>query len=305
MTKKRPVIRPLTLLCLGMLSYLLFTYPGQNYFQTLNVKAGDIKGESTVLPSMAIPLVTKQFDQSLTARAFIVFEPKSGTIVLEKNSDTPLPPASITKLMTALVAIDLYEPDDSLFVGQNSAEGQSLGLQKGTSLFAKDLLSALLIHSANDAALVLAQNHPSGYAGFLQDMNKKAVVLGLRNTFFSNVSGIGSRDHYTSVHDLVLLGKYALRNDQIKQNVQKQSMVIEDSKGNQYRLQTTNKLLGQVEGLLGLKTGWTEDAGECLISYLDRDGREVIIAVLGSNDRFGETKTLVDWYYQHTIDKVL
>lgn len=305
MTKKRPVIRPLTLACLGMLSYILFTYPGQNFFQTLQVKVGAVKGIDTTLPTMAVPLVTQEFKEDLSARAYIVFEPKSGTIVLEKNSNTPLPPASITKLMTALVALDLYDPDDSLLVGQNSAEGQSLDLQKGTSLFAKDLISALLIHSANDASLVLAQNHPEGYAGFIADMNKKALTLGLKNTRFSNVSGIGSRDHYTSVHDLVLLGKYALREDQIKQNVQLTSKVIEDSKGNKYLLSTTNKLLGQVEGLLGLKTGWTEEAGECLISYLNRDGREVVIAVLGSKDRFGESKTLIDWYYQNTIDKVL
>lgn len=288
---------------LGLLFLVFLFYPGQNYFQRLVVNPGQVKGETYTKESLTLPLVSKNFDKNLTAKAYMVFEPVSGTVLLENNSDKELTPASVTKIMTALVARDLYEDQDSLLIAFDRAEGNIIGLKNGTSVTTDDLLKALLISSANDAALALAQNHPAGYQGFVEDMNTKSGSIGLRHTHFTNVSGIGSKDHYTTVHDLVVLTKYALKDEKIKDIVKQKQAEIEDSKGKKYLLNSTNILLGQVPGLLGVKTGWTEEAGECLVSYANRDGREVIVAVLGSSDRFGETRDLIEWFYADTFDK--
>lgn len=292
-----------TQIFLGLLLLFFLFYPGQNYYQRLVYKPGLVKGESYTKEPLTLPLVAKSFEKKLTAKAYMVFEPETGTILLEKNSEEELTPASVTKIMTALVARDLYEDGDSLFVTFKNAEGSVIGLRQDTSVLASDLLKALLISSANDAALVFAQNHPGGYKDFVGDMNIKAKDIGLRHSHFTNVSGIGSDDHYTSVHDLVILTKYALRDEEIKSIVRLKTATIEDSKGKKYSLKSTNELLGEVPGLLGVKTGWTEEAGECLVSYVLRDGREVIIAVLGSADRFGETKSLIEWFYSDTFNK--
>jgi D-alanyl-D-alanine carboxypeptidase len=189
--KTQRKVRVTTQFFLGLLLFVFLFYPGQNYYQRLVYNPGQVKGVSYTKEPLTLPLVGRAFDQKITAKAYMVFEPKTGTILLEKNSDQELTPASVTKIMTALVAKDLYEDQDSLFVTFKKAEGSVIGLQQDTSMLAADLLKALLISSANDASLVFAQNHPGGYQGFVEDMNIKAKDIGLKHSHFTNVSGIG------------------------------------------------------------------------------------------------------------------
>ena len=133
-------------------------------------------------------------------------------------------------------------------------------------------------------------------------MNQKAKQLNLSNTHFTNVSGIESTDHKTTVRDLALLTKEALKSDLIREIVStKQATITATNSNNHYLLASTNQLLGQVEGVQGFKTGWTENAGECLITLVERLNHPVIIVILNSKDRFGESKRLIDWIYTSHI----
>jgi D-alanyl-D-alanine carboxypeptidase len=288
---------------------LLLLYPGQNQWQKLDVSSTSdnrIKGVSIDLGAEIIPVANGLEPPQLTATAAVVFDPVSGTILYQKNPDEPLPPASTTKIMTALVAMEIYLPETVLaIISAPQATGSSMKLQPGEKMSVHNLLLGMMVGSANDAALTLAEHYPGGYEAFIDRMNEKAAELNLRSTHFSNVSGIGTANHYSSVHDLVILAKEAFRSPYFRELVSTKEVVVSDvTGGHQYHLMTTNKLLGMVEGVSGVKTGWTSEAGECLVTFAERDGRQIFTALLGSTDRFGESRDLIEWAYAgHTWEK--
>ncbi|MBU1922640.1 D-alanyl-D-alanine carboxypeptidase, partial [Patescibacteria group bacterium] len=131
-------------------------------------------------------------------------------------------------------------------------------------------------------------------------MNTKATELHLDNTSFRNPSGVESYNHYTSARDLAVLAAHFAEIPLLSEIVATKNITVTDVSGQLiHRLDNTNELLGELEGVKGMKTGWTENAGECLVTYVEREGRGVIIVVLGSKDRFGDTEHLVDWVYSH------
>jgi D-alanyl-D-alanine carboxypeptidase len=231
------------------------------------------------------------------------------TIMYSKNQDAKLMPASITKIMTALVALDHWSDLNTVIEVKNEdrAIGQTIKLEKGEGITLKNILYGLLVHSGNDAALAVADNYCApnvakgevgtcGYSAFVDAMNTKAKDLHLDNTTFKNPSGVEQYGHLTTARDLAILAATALQNPVIAEMAQTQRIVITDVTGViVHDLGTTNELLGVLPGLKGLKTGWTTNAGECLVSYVDRDGHKIILVVLGSLDRFGDTTKLVDW----------
>lgn len=235
----------------------------------------------------------------LTAVGISIIDYKTGVILYEKNPHKRLKPASLTKIMTALVAMDYFDEDTILFVknGQN-ANGNTIKLKKGDQLTATDLLYGLLVPSGNDAAITFAENYPGGYQAFISRMNSKAFEMGLSNTYFSNVSGVESENHFTSASDITSIARTALNRSQFSTIVSTQKINIKSIKGNYYPLETTNLLLGK-SGIYGVKTGWTPEAGECLVILADQDDHPVIISLLGSKDRFGEAETLFNWVYQN------
>ncbi len=290
-----------------LLLFLLFLYPGQNFYQTYQLSSGTRSTVSPIFPPIDVPTFIGQDYPELTAQSVFILDSNSSTILFEKNPDIRLHPASTTKIMTALVALDAYSLDQLLTVKTaNDATGNTIKLHQGDQLTVRDLLFGLLVASANDAAVTLAENFPEGYAGFVAAMNQKAQGLNLRNTSFSNVSGIESLDHRTTVRDLAILTKEALKSDLIREIVStKKAVIAAKNTQNKYQLNSTNELLDQVEGVKGFKTGWTENAGECLITYVERQGHPLIIVLLNSTDRFGESKTLIDWVYSNHIWTVL
>lgn len=235
----------------------------------------------------------------LTATGVYVYDLGTGVVLYEKNSHTRLKMASLTKVMTSLVALDYYDTDTVLSVknGQN-ANGSTANLKRGDKLIASDLLYALLVPSGNDAAITFAENYPGGYQAFINRMNSKAVEMGLYNTHFVNVSGVESPNHYTTAYDITMIAKAALSRPQFAQIVSTQKVTIKSLKGNLYPLETTNILLGE-QGIYGVKTGWTPEAGECLVILAESDGHQVIISLLNSKDRFGEAQSLFDWVFQN------
>lgn len=240
----------------------------------------------------------------ITAQAAYIYDPDSNIALFERQSDSQLMPASTTKIMTAVVALETYDLDQVITITEEERSiGNTMRLNRGEQLSVGDLLSGVLISSGNDAALALALAYPeTGYSGFVAAMNQKAKDLGLTNTSFRNVSGVESLNHYVSARDLAILTKYALQQPTIKKLVGQQTAVVKSLDGKyQHQLVSTNQLLGSVEGVYGVKTGWTENAGECLVTAVERQGHELIIVILGSQDRFGETQALIEWAYQNHL----
>lgn len=236
----------------------------------------------------------------LSSQSVMVVDLTSGVTLYEKDPNKALLPASTTKILTALVAIDTYTSEQVLKVGRISVVGQKMGLVWGEEMKFIDLLNGLLIYSANDAAEVLAQNHPGGRALFIGLMNKKVKDLGLTNSHFTNPVGLDDGAQYSTARDLVIVAKYAMQNPIFAEIVGTKEKTVKSTDGKiSHRLVNINKLLGIVPGVLGVKTGWTENARENLVTAVDRDGRKIMVVVLGSSDRFGETKELIEWIYSN------
>jgi D-alanyl-D-alanine carboxypeptidase len=235
----------------------------------------------------------------LSAQGVFAVDLNSGITLYEKNPDTQLLPASTTKIITALVSLDTYQLDQVLTVGQGvSVDGQKMGLYAGEQMKFENLLYGLLVYSANDAAETLAQNYPGGYDAFLTAMNTKAKDLSMTNSFFDNPVGLDTDGQHSTARDLIRASEVAMRNPEFAKVVGTKNIAITDTTGKiSYKLQNVNELLGTVPGVLGVKTGWTENARENLVTYIERDNHKIMIAILGSQDRFGETKELIDWIF--------
>lgn len=234
----------------------------------------------------------------LSAQGALVKDVESGKVLFEKTPDVPLLPASTVKLMTALVTVDYIDPNTVITVPAISVEGQKMGLVAGEQITVSDLTKGLLIFSANDAAEVLAETYEGGREAFIERMNEKARAIGLQNTVFSNPTGLDGVTQVTTARDLANLAEYALSRPVIAATVQQKSLTVESVDGlHHHSLANTNVLLGRVEGVLGVKTGWTENARENLVTYVDRNGQKIITVILGSQDRFGESEELIEWVY--------
>lgn len=234
----------------------------------------------------------------MSAQAALAVDLDSKVTLYEKNPDSQLLPASTTKIVTALVSMDYYQPGQILKVGKVSVVGQKMGLVVGEEMKVEDLLSGLLVFSANDAAVTLAENYPGGQEAFVLAMNAKAKEFNLENTTFSNPAGLDGNGHSTTARDLIRISEIAMKNPDFAKIVSTREVTVRSTNGKiAHKLVNINKLIGVVEGVLGVKTGWTENARENLVTYVERDGKRVMIAVLGSQDRFGETKELIDWIF--------
>lgn len=235
----------------------------------------------------------------ISAQAALAIDLDSRISLYEKNPDQKLLPASTTKIMTALVAMDAFRDSDVLEVNGISAPGQRMNLMKGEKITAGDLFKGLLVYSANDAAEVLADNYPGRKEAFVAAMNQKARELNLSNTFFENPTGYDGSEHVSCARDLILVAEIAMQNPRFANLVKIDKTTVTSVDGKIiHHLTNTNKLLGQ-DGIVGVKTGWTQNARENLVTYLNKDGRRIIIAVLGSQDRFGETKELINWIFEN------
>ena len=252
-----------------------------------------------------IKISVNEFDTD--AHAAYVVDINSMTPLFQKNIDNQLPLASITKLMTALVSIEHYSELQVLAVRvEDQVDGNKIGLITGERLLVSELLKALLVGSANEAAEVLANNFPEGKAGFVWAMNRKAEELGLSNTHFANPVGYDDLENYSSARDIAVLSIYAMKNSKIAGLVATgESMIVDVDGINQHQIVATNQLLKKDGTVLGVKTGWTEEAGECLTAYINRNNHPILTVILGSSDRFGETEKLASWIYENFQWKVI
>lgn len=235
-----------------------------------------------------------------TARSVAVLDEKTGLSLYEKDADIKHLPASTTKLMTALVALESCTPQQPIVVSQVEKSGTQMGLEAGDTITVENLLYGLLMSSGNDAAYVLAQNCTNSYKDFVEKMNQKAKELGIQNTHFVNPAGFDDDLQYSTAVDLAKLARVATANPLIAKIVKTKSTVVTDVSGlRTYYLENVNKLLGIVEGVNGVKTGQTDGALEIVITKTNRGGNGIIVSVLGSKDRFGESQTLIEWAYSN------
>lgn len=269
------------------------------------IKTSEKKPIAVSTPALYPVKNNGEIPPSLSARAIVAVDVDSNAILFTSNEQMPLWPASTTKLMTAIVALDLFKLDDVVTVRGNLPDGRVMGLVDGEKITVENLLYGILIHSANDAAFVLASFHPQGVEGFIKAMNDRAQTLSLDNTHFANPAGFDDVKQYTTASDLTRLSLYALNNPIIVKMVGIPSIVIADDTFIYFHsLTNVNKLLGVMPGVAGMKTGWTENAKENLVNLTKRDGHRILTVILGSDDRFGETATLTNWLFAnyHWID---
>lgn len=248
-----------------------------------------------------IPPLSKNISTPiLSAKAIFVRDLTSGVILYQKDADISLPIASTTKIMTALVASAYFKPHSELTVKLAAdIPGSRVGLQAGEKLSFRSLLYGMLLNSGNDAAFALAENYPGGVTGFVSAMNKKAQSLNLNNTHFDNPAGFDSPQHYSSAKDLATITEEALKDPALnKIFATKETSIVSLDKKYTHQLANLNKLLTQVKGVLGVKTGYTNLAKENLVTLVDRDRHKILTVVLGSDDRFGESTKLIEWVYE-------
>lgn len=237
----------------------------------------------------------------LSARAILVKDLGTDTILYQKDTNVSLPIASTTKIMTALVASDYFKPNSVLTVYDGAdITGAKVGLRKGENLSFRSLLYGMLLSSGNDAAYALAENYPGGVLGFVSAMNKKALDLNLQNSHFDNPAGFDNPRHFSSAQDLAKITQEALKNYQLARIFStKETNIVSLDKKYSHQLHNLNKLLSQVKGVLGVKTGYTQGAKENLVTYVDRDGHQILTVVLGSDNRFDESTKLIEWTYEN------
>jgi len=277
---------------------LFFFYPGDFFYFHLFAYNRDLfqKNPSPLeTKNIIVPYLKNSFYQpEVSAQGIYVVDLSSFTPILEKNSHTRFLPASTLKIITALVAYDVYKPSQIIEVKKTINEGQLMDLKIGEKITVENLLYGTLVHSGNDAAYVLADNY--GYEKFIKLMNEKAEKLSMKNTHFTDPTGLKENNQYSSPFDLALAARELLKNPYLAKIVSTKEIIISDVDFKYFhKLTNVNKLLGEIQGLGGLKTGYTQQAGENLVSFYKKNGHQYLIIILKSEDRFADTEKIINW----------
>ncbi len=249
---------------------------------------------SNLLDVKPPPCITdNKIDYDIEARSGIVVDLNSSVVLYEHNSRRKLPVASLTKLMTAIIISEENDINETVTVNVSldDIEGSKMYLIQNEKLTVGDLLHGILIASANDGAKALAKHNAGSVKKFVEKMNKRSKELGLLDTHFTNPIGYDEKGNYSTARDIAILSMYALKNDFIRDIVSKKQVTVISKNGKmRHELKNTNKLIFSDNRFKGLKTGTTDNAGQCLVSLLDvGKGREIITVLLNSPSRFQET----------------
>ncbi len=240
----------------------------------------------------------------VSAGAALLMEPGSGQVLFAKGAAARRHPASTTKILTALLALELCAPGERVVVAPGAAglEGMTIGLRPGETFLLADLVKGALIQSGNDAAAALAYHVAGSNAFFARLMEVKAQTLGALRSSFRNPHGLTAREHLTTAYDLALITRYALRNRAFSETVATKTAVISPLRGGApVLLVNTNRLLwqdGSCPVFSGVKTGTTAAAGPCLVARAECEGRTLLSVVLGSGNRWADTVALIDYGFR-------
>jgi D-alanyl-D-alanine carboxypeptidase (penicillin-binding protein 5/6) len=241
---------------------------------------------------------------TVTAASWILYDAGIDTVLAGFETDSERPMASTTKIMTALVAYDAVRPGQRTVVSARADRvGESeIGLVQGESVEVEPLIDALLIRSGNDAAIAVAEALGDSVEGFVDLMNQRAAALGLEHTHFENPHGLDENGHYSSARDLLLMALAAMDEPRFAEAVATRRMRLPDAPDGTERIaETTNQLLFDYPGAIGVKTGFTFRAGLVLVASAERDGRRLYAVVMGSEGpgaHFDDARRLLDYGFQ-------
>ncbi len=235
---------------------------------------------------------------SLTADAWMLIDDSTGYIISEKNADEPRPMASITKMMTCLLALENGQMGDTIEITQDVYIAKDSRVKLGDKYTMRNLIDEMMLVSDNDAAYALAKHLGGDTLRFYDMMNEKAAYLGMTNTHFANPNGVPNLNNYSTASDLVRLSRYSMRDSLFAAIVGTTEKDIHLLDGRHMPCRNTNALLTTYEGCLGIKTGFTRQAGNCLASAATRDGVTLYLVLLNSrsmSSRFKESAILLDY----------
>jgi D-alanyl-D-alanine carboxypeptidase len=248
-------------------------------------------------------------EEELTARAAILVDGASGKVLYQREPDLRLPPASTTKVTTAILTLESGRQLSDLLTVSKAATrvpASKLYLRPGQRLRIEDLLYGVMLSSANDASNVLAEGIGGSVEHFAEMMTKKAHLLGATNTHFTNPHGLTAPDHYSSARDLVTIFQYAMRNPTFRTIVQTKISAVSSSTmvrkkvvPRRISVRNHNRLLWNFEGALGGKTGYTHAAQKCYVGAVQRNGATLLIAILGSRNLWGDTRQLLEYGFDN------
>lgn len=264
---------------------------------------------------LIIPVTVKAEELDLTAKASILIEASTGEILSEKNSDEKLAPASMTKIMTMLLIMESlekneYSLEDKVNISTNAASmgGSQVFLEAGSELKVKELLKAIAIASANDAAVAMAEYTAGSTESFVNLMNEKAASLGCTNTTFKNVHGLDTEGHLTSAKDMSIMARELLKHEEILTFSSIYEEFLNKPDGSSTWMVNTNKLIKYYNGLDGLKTGFTKNAGYCLTATAKRNNMRLISVVMNeptTEKRSSDTIKLLNYGFANYKIKVV
>ncbi len=264
----------------------------------------DFQNKETSIPDTSI--TTLKVDSykisstppAVSAKAYLVYDLKNDKKIYGKGEDMQLPPASVTKIMTAVIALENFDLSKPVIVPSQCVgiNGANVGFQANEMFTLEDLIYGLLVRSGADAACTIA-NIYNNEADYVATMNNKAIDIGMVNTKYQNEIGFDARsEQLTTINDLEKLSKYALRSSIFRKIVGTKKVDINAlNTKNVYSLVNTNDLLFTIPGTVGIKTGTTFEAGQCLTYLYENKGNEILIIILGSQNRFADTSQLLKW----------
>ena len=284
---------------------LLFLTVAGVFFPVVSLARDGVPTAAGLSPDRSGSVVIPAGDASLpaaftgvNARAALLMEAETGEVIFGQNEDARLPMASTTKIMTALVALEALPPDTPVKITAASVgvEGSSIYLAEGEVLTLEQLLYALLLESANDAATAIAVAVSGSVEGFAERMNRKASELGLTDTHFVNPHGLDDPDHYTTAYELAVITRAALENEIFRAicATERRTIPLHGTEGVRLLL-NHNKLLNRYEGCIGVKTGFTKKTGRCLVSAAERDGVTLIAVTLNAPDDWRDHTAMLDY----------
>lgn len=251
------------------------------------------------LPHIQAVLANSSSIPEFSAQSILAYDLTTQKTLVAKNSHTKLPMASLTKIMTAIVALEHKRADDKYTVHSSDIVGEdSMGLSVGEQLSLEELLYGMVLTSGNDAAETIASNYPLGREAFVKDMNKKVESFGLFDSHFTNPSGLqGDGEQFTTAYDLLVISRYALENFPLFAQIAStfDYTIPQTDTHKAFYLENETNLLSSYPGVKGIKTGYTPEAGLCLVTYLEYHTHRIIGILLNSNNRREEMKELLDY----------
>lgn len=257
---------------------------------------------AVVLPSVARMGEAAAAEPDIQAEAAILIDADTGRVLWSKNGEERHYPASMTKMMTCLLGIQLMPPDAKVTISQAAASTEDLPLHiaRGDVLTAEELMRGMMMVSDNGAAVAIAEHIDGSAAVFAERMNEKAQEIGMQNTHFANPNGLTDPNHYSTPHDMARLAQYAMKNpvfrDFVRQKERRVTWIAPSGKS--LLAKNTNELLGRYEGMTGIKTGWTSAAGGCLAASAERQGVHLIAVLMKAPDettRFSDMRKILDY----------